>query len=430
MRRFIAQTITLAGFSLLPFAVAGPKAEAPILAATGLALLYAAIREGTWRGLLANRLLWLLFGLVAFGLATAPFAVVPHDALTLAGSLAGMFFAAVVVIDTAGRIDEPVRQAFAATAGAGFAFGCLLLLVELFGDMPISHFLHYQGAKGPPLDIVMLNPALSVLAILVWPFAAMGQRLLSVIALGVATVLILKGEMVTAQIALGLGGVVFVLVQWFGARLVKFVGVLAVLFIAAAPVIDQMIPFDRLMPQVAGMRTSVAHRLCIWQFVGARIAEKPLLGWGLDSSRSIPGGEVECVEDGPSLALHPHDAALQVWLELGVAGAFALAAVVAIAFRAASRLPPGLPMAGAAATVTAALVLASLSYGIWQNWWVGTLGLVALVTRAAMPPMAGAAPAKAAPKKKPPPTPAPAAAGPQALAKIPTARVPAALAKK
>src|SRR6185436_143672 len=105
-------------------------------------------------------------------------------------------------------------------------------------------------------------------------------------------------------------------------------GVLAIAFVAFAPVLDEMVPFDRLMPEVAGLRSSVAHRLCIWQFVGARIAEKPLLGWGLDSSRSIPGGEVECVDEGPSISLHPHDAALQVWLELGIVGAFALAAVI------------------------------------------------------------------------------------------------------
>ncbi len=34
------------------------------------------------------------------------------------------------------------------------------------------------------------------------------------------------------------------------------------------------------------------------------IADKPLQGWGLDASRMF----------GPGIVLHPHDAALQVWL--------------------------------------------------------------------------------------------------------------------
>lgn len=442
MAPFIAQTVTTAGFALLPFAVVGSKAEAAILGLTGILLLYAAVREQKWKSIRNDRLLWLFGALVLYGLVTAPLAVVPRDALELSASLAGLFLALVIALDTVGRLEDPVKKAFAATAGSGYAFGCLLLAVEFFGGMPITHFLHYQGGKGPALELTELNPALSVLAILVWPFAATGQRFLSVIALGAATVLVLQGEMVTARIALGLGGVVFVLVQWFGKYVVRAIGVLAVTFVAFAPIIDQVVPFDRLMAasESEGLRSSVAHRLCIWQFVGARIAEKPLLGWGLDSSRSIPGGEVECVEDGPSIALHPHDAALQVWLELGIVGAFVLASVIALAFRAAAHMPPGMPMAGAAAAIVSALVSASLSYGIWQNWWIGVLGLVAMTCRAAMPkPIPSRAPPKPVPKKPAPPPaaapaapglPAGAAPGSQALAQIPTAKIPADQAKR
>ena len=37
-------------------------------------------------------------------------------------------------------------------------------------------------------------------------------------------------------------------------------------------------------------KDSAGHRLEIWHFAGQRIAERPLLGWGLDASRAIPGG--------------------------------------------------------------------------------------------------------------------------------------------
>ncbi len=110
------------------------------------------------------------------------------------------------------------------------------------------------------------------------------------------------------------------------------------------------------------------------------------MGWGLDSSRSIPGGEVECVEDGPSLSLPPHNAALQVWLELRLFGAFALAALVAMAFRVVATLPPGMPIAGGAAVLVAALTTAALSYGIWQNWWVAVPWIAAALWRAIADP--------------------------------------------
>jgi hypothetical protein len=36
------------------------------------------------------------------------------------------------------------------------------------------------------------------------------------------------------------------------------------------------------------------------------------------------------------------------------------------------------------ATFVTALVFAGLSYGIWQNWWIATLAMTAVFTRAAL----------------------------------------------
>lgn len=427
MKQLLGQTLTFAGFTVLPLSVVGHKGEVLLLAGTALVLLYVAVRERAWRPILRQRHAWLLLGLTAFGAATAPWALVPGDALRLAGSLLGLFVAIAIVLAAAASLDEAGRKGFAGTAGAGYAFGCLLLGVEFYGGMPITYFVLYQGGKGPVLDANMLNPALSVLAILVWPYAAAGTRFLGIVALMAATLIVLTGDMLAAQIAIALGAVTFVLTQLLGRYLVKLVGTVAVLAIALAPLVPAMVGFERFAPQVAEMRSSVAHRLCIWEFAGARILEKPLLGWGLNSSRSIPGGEVECVEEGPSLSLHPHNAALQVWLELGLAGAFALAALVAMAFRYVALMPHGMPVAAGHAAIVTTLVLAGLSYGIWQNWWIASLALAAMVVRAALP-----GPVRPQPKPAPKPASKPAAGGAagQPLAKIPTAQVPAALAKK
>lgn len=416
MNAQIAYIVTLAGFLFLPIAVVAPKGEVALLGLVAVVVLYQMVRGGTWRAVLRSRFLWLGLALVTFAAAISPRAVVPRDALELAGSLAAILVAATIAFHGA-RLDEGPRKNFAATAGAGFAFGCILLFVELYAGMPITHMAHYQLSNATRPEPVMLNPALSLLVIAAWPFAAAGQRFLAVVALAAAAVLVLTGEMVTARLALAAAGFVFLLVMWFRRPMVLALGTAAVLFVAAAPFLPQLLPTDRLQASVEDKRSSVEHRLCIWEFTAARILEKPLLGWGLDSSRSIPGGEVECVKNGPSLSLHPHNAALQVWLELGLLGAFALSAAIALAFRYVAGMPAGAPQAGAAASLAAALVIAFLSYGIWQNWWLAALALSAMTVRAALP-----GPARApAPAKKPAPT---------ALAQIPTAKVPAAFAKK
>ena len=96
----------------------------------------------------------------------------------------------------------------------------------------------------------------------------------------------------------------------------------------------------------AGIPPSAAHRLLIWDFVILRIAERPLLGWGMEASRSLPG-HATTPPGGPGplrpgwrrdarlagrraelLPLHPHNGALQLRLELGWPGVL-LAALLA-----------------------------------------------------------------------------------------------------
>jgi len=124
---------------------------------------------------------------------------------------------------------------------------------------------------------------------------------------------------------------------------------------------------------VDGVKFSAGHRLLIWSFAGDRIAERALAGWGLDSSRAIPGGEDPIRFDETWLPLHPHNAPLQLWLELGVPGAVLFALLVALAWVALARAEwPPLFAAAAGASLTTAFLGCFATYGIWQEWWLGT----------------------------------------------------------
>jgi exopolysaccharide production protein ExoQ len=122
------------------------------------------------------------------------------------------------------------------------------------------------------------------------------------------------------------------------------------------------------------VKFSAGHRLLIWSFVGDRIAEHPLSGWGLDSSRAIPGGK-DPIEAGATwLPLHPHNAPLQLWLELGAPGAVLFALLAAWGWFALARACwPRLLAAAAGGSLATGLVASFATYGIWQEWWQGTL---------------------------------------------------------
>jgi O-antigen ligase len=121
-------------------------------------------------------------------------------------------------------------------------------------------------------------------------------------------------------------------------------------------------------------KISAGHRLLIWCFAGDRIAERPVTGWGLDASRAIPGGDDPIRPRETWMPLHPHNAALQVWLELGAPGTALFALLAALVWGALARVEwPPLFAAAAGASLTMAFVGGFATYGIWQEWWLGTL---------------------------------------------------------
>jgi len=137
---------------------------------------------------------------------------------------------------------------------------------------------------------------------------------------------------------------------------------------------------------------SLYHRLMSWEFADRHIERRPLLGHGLHASRHLEQGDaaVPVPPDCPSnrahalqrnarnMPLHPHNAAIQIWLELGMLGAAAFTALLGFATVRAERLTaPRLHKAAFAATSAAAFTVTLVSFGIWQGWFVATLFLIA-----------------------------------------------------
>jgi O-antigen ligase len=132
------------------------------------------------------------------------------------------------------------------------------------------------------------------------------------------------------------------------------------------------------------------NRLRIWSYAANKSAQKPFLGWGLNSSRHATFHEVDIwhvknpsnprinhTYRTPSISLHPHNVTLQIWLELGAMGALIFAAVVASLGRVLRGAYLSHPLRRVLATIFAiTFVFAHLSYGFWQSWWFAGLGFV------------------------------------------------------
>ncbi len=305
-------------------------------------------------------------------------------------SLAGL----VLLGAMAARALEEEPAAHLVRIGQALAIGLAVGIALLAFDHG-SQNLFRRAVRGfppwsPPLDWA-LKPAVSVIAVLLPLILAVALRRAAraaILAGGLAVALWLPGE--SAKIAAILG-----LLAAFAAmaapRLVARGAAVALggLFLAAPLIFALALPR---LPDLSPLPFSAQHRIMTWDFVVERIADRPVLGWGMEASRAIPGGSdvfpasvldrygltspeeraIWARDFAHRLPLHPHNAALQVWLELGLVGG-ALAALLAalILLRAATPAAVGAAVAGAAT--------GQLSFGVWQPWWIATLVLVAVL---------------------------------------------------
>ena len=383
--------LDLCAFLLLPMLVLASRGVAPLAAVAGVCALGVALPGGTdaWRRVRGVAVL--LGALVGWGLLSSLWAIEPRRSLIIALRLAGMFLAGLALIAAANEIAAPAR--LMRWLAVGLATALVLAVAQFASDGALTAALHDREFYGSAL-----NQAEDGIGFLLLPLCAAlaaRRRYIVAAALGVAAaavMFVLVGN--TARIGFVVGiaaaGLFYACRRWMARA-----GALAsAVLILAAPVIFPPLGQITGAYQVAEhFKNSLWHRLQIWAFVGGRIDEKPLFGWGLDSSRAIPGGNAPIARGYPGqtvLPLHPHNAPLQLWLELGLPGAVLFAMIVAGLWLRLGRAGwPPLYAAAAGGSLVTALVVAVGSYGVWQEWLVSceflTLFLILAMAKAGDP---------------------------------------------
>lgn len=283
-----------------------------------------------------------------------------------------------VAVAALGQLSEAsVRRAGAVLVA------CVLALGGLTALDGVSGAAFYQWLRTitndpirPDLAIVKVSMATYALALLFWPTARiLGSRGWTPAIFGLFAIIVIGAVSLSADAswaALMLGAAAWGSIRLFGKAAAKVLVALVAAPFVLGPILllwgvhsGLVAWLHRHVPQ------SWDARLNIWAFTADRIQIHPLRGWGLDASRAF----------GDAIPLHTHNAALQLWLELGAVGA-ALGGVVFswIAYRIVTLTgearEDGAMAAGALVTY---LVIGGLSFGVWQEWWLalGALTVIA-----------------------------------------------------
>ncbi len=276
------------------------------------------------------------------------------------------------------RLDDSERRRAGEALLGGYAAALVLVSLQVASQMIWDLDNSIAALWYPPETNfwALFNRSATVLA-LVLPLAVhaayrrYGARAaLAFAAVGVFAIFRLNSLAAEIAVAVGVAGAVGAAIA--GRHAPRALATLLVALMLAAPLVAR----SDALAQIAGRRdlsVSIYHRAAIWGFSAERIEEKPLLGWGMHSARAMPNAKEIIVRGAELMPLHPHNGPLHLWLEFGALGAVLGAALLAgLALE--TRGPTPARMMRTAALL-AALVVASVSYGLWQGWWMATLWL-------------------------------------------------------
>ena len=297
------------------------------------------------------------------------------------GQTWGAILCGAVVWQACDRLDDAGRQHYLRWLAVSLAVAASVIVPVGLGGR-LAHDFTLGGVKLYDWSTHLDRP-LSLVVVLLWPalqgLLARGKKRYAALLWAITLAAVIAGPSLAAKIALIFGTGLWALTllnERLGRWALILVGLVVFLL---SPVVFHFIPAPEQVATWEFLPGSSMHRLIIWGFVDGKIAEHPVLGWGYESARTLSdhakffvqtpsGGVIE----SEYLPLHPHNGTMQLWLELGGVGIALLCAAWVLGIAALARQTAA---AYGFAGLISVLVIANVSFGVWQSWWLSVIAM-------------------------------------------------------
>jgi len=258
---------------------------------------------------------------------------------------------------------------------AAISAGGLLLCADTLLDYQLQRWI----TGGAVNAATKYNRGLIGMVLISWPVMAgldhMGYRSRALVLCCIVTLALMVGLSSTGLAAMMMGVLFWLLAAWLPRAARWLAGIAVTVLALALPLLLRWLSDWRevLAPRI---KPSGLHRLEIWDYMSARILERPWSGWGLGAAKAVPIRAEEMARyvyvspDG----VYPHNQWIEAWLETGLPGVLAALALVWLALLRA-RGPYAMAAIGAALTVSA------LNFEITTDSWWAALAATALLFR-------------------------------------------------
>ena len=126
------------------------------------------------------------------------------------------------------------------------------------------------------------------------------------------------------------------------------------------------------------------NRLEIWDFISRYAMKNPIYGFGIEATRAVKAFDTQMLYHPIQTILHPHNFALQLWIEFGIIGViFSILFFGYLLAQIQKTIKPRYYTISAKLAIPLLFTLIAISstgYGLWQSWWLGYFTLLIALT--------------------------------------------------
>ena len=158
---------------------------------------------------------------------------------------------------------------------------------------------------------------------------------------------------------------------WYGLIGLITLGLCGAPFIA--PWLYSHADYINTLPFLGGNMGYAGPRLEIWDYVSRYALQSPILGYGVDSTRVITDFDSAQTYIAGNTIFHPHNFALQIWIEFGALGALCGSILIGWIIYSIKNVENITAQRACLASLIAALSIFTTGYGMWQSWWLGAI---------------------------------------------------------
>jgi O-antigen ligase len=268
----------------------------------------------------------------------------------------------------------------------GFGIALCLLVFELY-----SHGWLYARVFGNPeyqWGVALMYSSQAVIpGIIMWPLVAHFLHKKRYGWMGAITVLSLavfvQAGNEGARAAFLVGLCAFGATILFKERFLRLFRLGTLLSFAMMPLlIEEGSDMKRYVTMQVERAVYASHRFQIWEFCATSALQSPFKGYGMECLR-VPKFFARAADSGAHAFYHVHNAALEIWIDLGIVGMLLILFLLDFLFLAIEKAAlPILWKASFCASISAALVVTLTCFSCWHGWWLFLFCLMAPVVRA------------------------------------------------